>query len=52
MESGTPGYAELLEVLADPGREDHDHFRSWVGGDVRSGGVRSRVVNAGLQRVR
>jgi hypothetical protein len=32
MEPGTPGYAELLEVLADPGREDHDHFRSWVGG--------------------
>jgi hypothetical protein len=29
MESGTPGYAELLEVLADPGREDHDRFRSW-----------------------
>lgn len=29
---GYPGYANFLEVLADPEHEDHDHFVSWSGG--------------------
>jgi hypothetical protein len=30
---GRPGgYEELLEVLADPAHEDHEHMLSWVGG--------------------
>jgi len=47
--SGTPGYAEL-QVLADPGREDH-HFRSWVGGTYDPAEFDVGLVNAGLQRV-
>ena len=29
---GCPGYAEFLEVLADPAHEDHAHMLSWAGG--------------------
>ncbi len=29
---GTGGYAELLQVLADPENEEHDHLLDWVGG--------------------
>jgi hypothetical protein len=28
---GPTGYAELVEVLADPTHDDHEHLRSWVG---------------------
>jgi pRiA4b ORF-3-like protein len=28
---GPTGYAELVEVLADPTHDDHEHMRSWVG---------------------
>jgi hypothetical protein len=28
---GTWGYQELLETLADPEHEEHDHMRSWLG---------------------
>lgn len=28
---GVGGYEELLEVLADPRHDDHDHFSSWAG---------------------
>ena len=30
---GLGGYEELLEVLADPGHEDYEHYRGWVGKD-------------------
>lgn len=49
---GPPGYADLLEVLADPGHEDHDHFRSWVGGPFDSAEFDLGLVNARLQKVR
>lgn len=29
---GPPGYAALLDALADPAHEDHEHLRSWAGG--------------------
>ena len=29
---GYPGYAEFLEVLADPTHEEHAHMLSWAGG--------------------
>ncbi len=29
---GVPGYADFLEVLADPTHDEHEHMRSWVGG--------------------
>jgi hypothetical protein len=49
---GTPGYAELLEVLADPEHEDHDHFCGWVGGTFDSAEFDVGLMNARLQRVR
>jgi hypothetical protein len=49
---GPPGYADLLEVLADPGHEDHDHFRSWVGGPFDPAEFDLALANARLQKVR
>jgi hypothetical protein len=31
---GTPGYEELLAVLADPRHSEHDHMLSWAGGPI------------------
>lgn len=28
---GSYGYKDFLEVLADPGREEHEHYRQWAG---------------------
>ncbi len=30
---GCPGYADLLEALADPTHEDHERLRGWAGDD-------------------
>ena len=49
---GTLGYAELLDVLADPEHEDHEHFLSWVGGAFDPTEFDLGSVNARLQRVR
>jgi hypothetical protein len=49
---GTPGYAELLDVLGDPEHEDHAHFVSWVGGAFDPDEFDLGLVNARLQRVR
>ena len=32
---GPGGYAELLDVLADPAHPEHEHMRSWVGNRLR-----------------
>jgi pRiA4b ORF-3-like protein len=32
---GPGGYAELLDVLADPANPEHEHMRSWVGNRLR-----------------
>ena len=32
---GPGGYAELLDVLADPAHPEHEHMRSWVGDRLR-----------------
>lgn len=32
---GPGGYAELLDVLADPAHPDHDHLRGWTGNRLR-----------------
>lgn len=34
---GTSGFAELLEVLADPDHEEHEHMLTWVGGGFDTG---------------
>lgn len=32
---GPGGYAELLDVLADPAHPEHEHMRTWVGNRLR-----------------
>ena len=49
---GTGGYAELLEVLADPEHEEHDHLVNWVGGTFDSTLFDLVAVNVALQHVR
>ncbi len=49
---GVQGYAELLEVLADPDHEDHDHFLQWVGGSFDASEFDLAAANAALQQLR
>jgi Plasmid pRiA4b ORF-3-like protein len=46
---GTGGYEELLEVLADPSREEHRHYVSWVGRSFDPKRFDLAQVNAALQ---
>ncbi len=49
---GVPGYAELLEVLADPDHEDHTQFQQWVGGAFDPAVFDLAGVNVALQHLR
>lgn len=49
---GAGGYAELLEVLADPGHEEHEHLLRWVGGAFDATLFDLAGVNVALQHVR
>lgn len=49
---GVGGYSELLEVLADPGHEDHDHFMQWVDGPFDPSLFDLVATNAALQQLR
>jgi hypothetical protein len=49
---GPPGYADVLEVLADPTHEEHEHTRSWVGGPFDPAEFDLGLANARLQAVR
>lgn len=49
---GVGGYAELLEVLADPEHEEHDHLMGWVGGAFDATFFDLAGVNVALQHVR
>ena len=49
---GVPGYADLLEVLADPTHDEHEHMRSWVGGRFDPEEFDLAFANARLQLVR
>lgn len=52
-DSGGPwGYAELLEVLADPSHEDHEHSRRWAGDEFDPRTFDLGLANARLQAVR
>ena len=33
---GAGGYADFLEALADPGHEEHESYRTWIGGPFDS----------------
>jgi len=48
---GPGGYEELLEVLADPGHEDYEHYRGWAGEDFDPEGFDLAKVNRVLRRV-
>lgn len=49
---GPPGYADLLEVLADPTHDEHEHMLSWVGGPFDPAEFDFALANARLQSVR
>jgi hypothetical protein len=49
---GTPGYATMLEALADPSHEEHDQFLTWVGGAFDPAAFDLAEANIALQRVR
>lgn len=49
---GPGGYADLLEVLADPTHDEHDHLRSWAGGLIDPNEFDLASINIALQRVR
>ena len=52
-DSGGPwGYAHLLEVLADPGHEEHAQSMDWAGGPIDPTAFNLAAVNAELQRLR
>ena len=52
-DSGGPwGYAELLEVLADPSHVDHEHSRRWAGDEFDPRTFDLGLANARLQAVR
>ena len=48
---GTGGYAELLQALADPKHEEHDHLLAWVGGPFDPTLFDLVTVNVALQHV-
>lgn len=43
---GPWGYAHLLEALADPGHQDHEDMREWMGGDFDPAACDIDHVNA------
>jgi len=43
---GVFGYAVMLEALADPGHEDHEHFMEWVGEEYDPEAFDMRWLNA------
>jgi hypothetical protein len=46
---GPWGYEHLLEALADPGHEEHEHLLSWVGGTFDAESFDLAETNANLE---
>jgi hypothetical protein len=46
---GPWGYEHLLEVLADPDHEEHEHLLGWVGGSLDSDAFDLAEANANLE---
>ena len=49
---GTPGYAHLLDVLADPSHEEHADLTDWLGGPFDPTSFDLAATNVALQQVR
>jgi hypothetical protein len=49
---GIPGYADLLEALADPGHPEHESLRAWVGGPFDSEEFDPTAVELGDPKAR
>jgi hypothetical protein len=49
---GTGGYADLLEVLANPAHNEHEHYRQWVGEGFNPEAFDLAATNAALQCLR
>ena len=49
---GTGGYADLLEILANPAHEEHKKYRRWAGEDFNPEAFDLAAANAALQRLR
>jgi hypothetical protein len=49
---GAGGYAELLEVIADPEHDEHDQLVSWIGGTFDATFFELAGINAALQHIR
>lgn len=48
---GPPGYANLLEAIADPEHEEFDEYIEWVGKDFDPEEFSVAATNAALQRI-
>jgi hypothetical protein len=49
---GAHGYAEFLEVLADPDHEEHEHLVSWSGGNFEPKRFDLDAVNRALAKIK
>jgi hypothetical protein len=49
---GYPGYAEFLEVVADPTHEEHAHMLSWAGGTFEPTAFDLAKVNRNLATIK
>jgi hypothetical protein len=49
---GFPGYLHLLEALSDPGHEEHEDMRDWIGGDFDPEAFDLVETNKALWRLR
>ena len=49
---GPSGYADFLDVLADPTHDEHEHMRGWAGGLFDATEFDLTIANVRLQLVR
>ncbi len=49
---GPPGYERMLASLADPGDDEHESYREWLGGSFDPGRFDRAAVNKRLHRIR
>jgi hypothetical protein len=49
---GAGGYATFLEALADPFHEEHETYRTWIGGDFDPTHFDPNAVNALLAKIK